>query len=350
MKNAKKLLFLSLVFFLTLLIAACGDDTVESQSNSNGTDTETATESSYPEKPINFIAPSGAGGAFDTALRSITKILGGTGLVEEQMTVEPKPGGGGTVFLADYATQQTQNDYQLFLSSPTLLINNLKKEGNTPYGYKDTTPLAALFQDYGVIAVGADSPFNDLESLFSHMKDNPSELSVAGGSGPGALDHLTFLIPAIEYGLDAAQIKYIPYDGKSESMTALLGGNSDVLASVASSVSEFLEAGEIKVLAVDAPERLPAPFDNVPTLNEVGIDAEFAIWRGIFGPKEMSEDAKTFWTTKLAEMVETEEWQAELEAKGWESMYRDADEFEALLAEQEESIRNVLKSLDMAAE
>ncbi|MEH7380295.1 tripartite tricarboxylate transporter substrate binding protein [Bacillus sp. JJ1533] len=329
---------------LITLITACSSNT-----NSNGvSESEGAKkESTYPEKPVTFVAPSGAGGAFDTALRSFTKVLTDTKIVEQQLTVEVKPGGGGSVFLAEYATQDVDNNYKLFLTSPTMLINHLKKDGNSPYGYQDTTPIATLFQDYGVIAVSADSQFNDLKSLFDYMKENPSDLSVAGGSAPGAVDHLSFLIPATDYGLNGAQLKYVPYDGKAESMTALLGGNADVLTSVASSVSEFLEAGKIKVLAVDAPERLPGAFADVPTMKELGINSDFAVWRGIFGPKNMTEEAKAYWEEKIAELVETDEWKAELEAKGWEHFYNDSEAFMEILKKQEESIKKVLDQLGM---
>jgi putative tricarboxylic transport membrane protein len=321
------------------LVTACSSST-----NGDGA----SKESTYPDKPVTFVAPSGAGGAFDTALRSFTKVLADTKIVEQQMTVEVNPGGGGSVFLAEYATKDVDNDNKLFLTSPTMLINHLKKDGNSPYSYQDTTPIATLFQDYGIIAVSADSEYNDLNTLFDHMKGNPSDLTIAGGSAPGALDHLSFLIPATDYGLDGAKLKYVPYDGKAESMTALLGGNADVLTSVASSVSEFLEAGKIKVLAVDAPERLPAPFEDVPTMKELGINSDFAIWRGIFGPKNMSEDAKAFWEEKIAELVETDEWQAELKAKGWEHFHSDSETFMEILQNQEESIKKVLEQLGMA--
>ncbi|MEI7672887.1 MAG: tripartite tricarboxylate transporter substrate binding protein, partial [Deltaproteobacteria bacterium] len=42
----------------------------------------------YPAKTITFVAPSGAGGAFDMALRSITKVLAETKIVDQQMLVE----------------------------------------------------------------------------------------------------------------------------------------------------------------------------------------------------------------------------------------------------------------------
>jgi len=329
-----------MLIVMVVLVAGCGSNTNGNSGTSDGP--------KYPEKPVTFVAPSGAGGAFDTALRSFTKVLADTKIVEQQMTVEVKPGGGGSVFLAEYATQDVNNDYKLFLTSPTMLINNIKKDGNSPYGYKDTTPIATLFQDYGVIAVSADSEFDDLKSLFDHMKANPTDLSVAGGSAPGAVDHLSFLIPATDYGLDGAKIKYVPYDGKAESMTALLGGNADVLTSVASSVSEFLEAGKIKVLAVDAPERLPGIFADVPTMKELGINSDFAIWRGIFGPKNMSEEAKAYWEEKIAELVEHDAWMEELKAKGWEHFYNDSEAFMEILEKQEASIRLVLEQLDMA--
>jgi putative tricarboxylic transport membrane protein len=100
--------------------------------------------SPYPSKAVTFVAPSGAGGAFDMALRSITKILAETKIVEQQMLVEARPGGGGSVFIMEYVIKDKKNDYKLFLSSPTMLINNLKREGNCPYTYKNVTPLASF--------------------------------------------------------------------------------------------------------------------------------------------------------------------------------------------------------------
>ncbi|WP_202945772.1 Bug family tripartite tricarboxylate transporter substrate binding protein [Acetonema longum] len=272
----KRMIFLVTgLMIIAMLVSACG-----------GAGNKAADEKTYPSKPVTFIAPSGAGGAFDQALRAITKVLNSTKIVEQQLLVEAKPGGGGSVFLAEYATNDKTNDYKLFLTSPVILVNNLKKEGSTPFGYKNTTPLAQFFVDYAVIAVRADSKYNDLKSLFNDMKADPSKLAVAGGSAPGSVDHLAILLPAKEYGIDVKKMKYIVYDGKAESMVALLGGNADVLSSVTASVASYLEAGKIKVLAVAAPQRLPGVFKDVPTLGELGIDGDFVIWRGVFGPEK----------------------------------------------------------------
>ncbi|MBE1441303.1 MULTISPECIES: Bug family tripartite tricarboxylate transporter substrate binding protein [unclassified Paenibacillus] len=334
---------------LAISLAACGNagSKPAAAGGEKGKDAAQPSASKYPEKAISLIAPSGAGGGWDMTARTIAKVLSETKSLDKPITVENKPGGGGTVFMAEYATKDVKDNYKLFVSSPPILINNLKKEGNTPFGYKDTTPLAQLTKDYGAIAVAANSKYNDLKSLLNDMKADPSKLTVAGGSAPGSMDHLVSILPAFKYGIDPKKIKYVSYDGGGEALTALLGGNADVLGTDASSLDQYLKAGKIKVLAVLAPQRLGGSMKDVPTVKEQGIDAEFLIWRGIFGPKEMNADAKKFWDDTLKKMVESEQWKKEMQANNWETDYKKADDFKAYLTAQETQVKDVLTALGM---
>lgn len=139
------------------------------------------TNSSYPDKPIKITAPSGARGGLDTTARAVTKVLLDTGLESQTMTIENKPGGGQAVGVADFVSQDSKDPYRLYLPSVPLIINNLKKEGNSPYSYNDLTPLAQLTKDYGAIVVPIDSKYNDLKTLFEDLKANPEEITLAGG-------------------------------------------------------------------------------------------------------------------------------------------------------------------------
>lgn len=302
----------------------------------------------YPTKTVTFVAPSGAGGAFDMALRAITKALTDAKLVDQQMLVEAKPGGGGSVFLAEYVLKDSKNDYKLFLTSPTMLINNLKKEGNSPFTYKNVTPLAQFFVDYAVIAVPANSRYKDIKSLFADMKNDPSKVSVVGGSGPGAVDHLSFLLPASKAGVDPQKVKYISYEGKAEAMAAILGNNGDVLTSVSASVVEYLEAGKVRVLAVNAPSRLGGVFKDVPTLREAGIPADFVIWRGVFGPAQMSADAKAYWIEAFTKLSKSKLWADELAKRGWDADFLAGDAFVKGLDQQNKDLAVLLSALGMA--
>lgn len=342
MKALKKISAVVTAGALALSLAAC------SSTQETGGKTKKEEGTGYPTKAITVVAPSGAGGGWDLTARSFTKILSETKLVKQPLTVENKPGGGGAVFMAEYATAQASNNDMLFVSSPPIIINNLKKEGNSPYGVKNTTPLAQLTRDYGAIVVKADSKFQDLKSVLDEVKANPSKLTFAGGSAPGSMDHLISILPAFKYGVDPTKIKYVSYDGGGEAITALLGGNADVIGTDASSVKEFLKAGKVRVLAITAPERLGGDYADVPTAQEQGIDAEFTIWRGIFGPEKMSKEAKTYWGKTISKLVDSSEWKQEVESQGWELEYKNSADFKEFLQDQEGLVNELLTALGMA--
>jgi putative tricarboxylic transport membrane protein len=337
---------------LTASLMACGNGgtTTDSSSAAPATTASAApakATSKYPEKPLTIVAPSGAGGGWDTTARSIAKVLAETKIVDKTISVENKPGGGGAVFMAEYATKDVKDDYKLFVSSPPILINNLKKEGNSPYGYNDATPLAQLTKDFGAIAVAKDSKYNDLKSLLADLKADPSKITIAGGSAPGSMDHLVAILPAFKFGVDPKKVKYVSYDGGGEALTALLGKNADVIGTDASSLDQYLKAGKIKVLAVAAPQRLGGNFKDVPTMKEQGVDAEFLIWRGIFGPKNMTADAKAYWEGALKKLSESDEWKKSLQANNWESEYKSSADFKTYLGQQEALVKDILTALGM---
>ncbi|MET3287644.1 UNVERIFIED_CONTAM: putative tricarboxylic transport membrane protein [Brevibacillus sp. OAP136] len=348
MKSTKhKWVTLVLSGLMAVGLTACGGGGNASAPATSSEKPQEQAASAYPEKPISIIAPSGAGGGLDKTARSLTKILQQTNLVTKTMTVENKPGGGQSVGLADFVTQDTKNSYKLLLPSTPIVINHLKKDGNSPFSHNDMTPLAQLTKDYGAIVVRADSKYKDLQSLFNDLKADPSKFTIAGGSAPGSLDHLTIMMPAVKAGIDPKKIKYISYDGGGEAIAALLGGNADVLATDVSGSGEFVKAGKIRVLAVSSPERLTGLFQETPTYKEAGYDTELVNWRGVFGPKDMSPDAVAFWQDKLKALSQTDEWKQELAANSWDDGYKNADDFKKYLDEQEKMFKDILTQLGM---
>lgn len=329
---------------LALSLVACSSSSTGSSKEADNNSKEAA---AYPEKPITVTAPSGAGGGLDTTARALSKVLLETELSKTIITVENKPGGGQAVGLADFVSQNPADPYRLYLPSVPLLINNLKREGNSPYSFKDLTPLAQLTKDYGAIVVPADSKYKDLKSLFADLKKDPDSLTLAGGSAPGSQDHLVAMLPAVKAGVDATKIKFISYDGGGEAMTALIGGNADVLATDISGTGEYLKSKKVRVLGVSSPERLKGTYADIPTYKEEGIDAEFTIWRGLFGPKDMPDYAVDYWNKTLSEMSRTPEWQQVLESNGWEDGYKNSEDFAAFLEEQEKLVKEILTSLNM---
>jgi putative tricarboxylic transport membrane protein len=284
----------------------------------------------------------------DTTARVLSKTFNETVLVKQTINIENKPGGGQTTGLSHFITNDKDNSYKLLLPSTPIVINYLRKEATSPYSYADMKPLAQLTTDYGAIVVSADSKYKDLPSLFEDLKKDPQSITFAGGSGPGSMDHLVVMLPAIKAGIDPKTIKYTSYDAGGAAMVALLGGHAQALTTGLSETKAYLQAGKVRVLAVSAPERVGGDFKDIPTYKEAGYDAEFINWRGLFGVKNMSPDAVKYWEGQIKALTETKEWKKELELNGWEDGYKNSEDFGKFLEDQDKVIKEVLTQLEMA--
>jgi putative tricarboxylic transport membrane protein len=189
--------------------------------------------------------------------------------------------------------------------------------------------------DYGVIAVAGDSEISSLTELLDKIKSDPSSVAVAGGSAVGGWDHLKVLIDSNAAGIDDVRtIKYVAFEGGGEAVTQLPGGHVQAFSGDMSEAKGFVDSGDIKVLAVLAPDRLPSTFDKFPTAREQGIDAVGANWRGFYAPGGMSDDAYAFWADSIAKVYASEEWKGIMTANGLMPLDLSGDAFEAFVAEQ----------------
>lgn len=341
--NRKRWIMFVLTLVLTLGLAACGG-----ANTTGGNESEKEKESTYPEKAITIMAPSGAGGGLDMASRLVAKLAVEQELVDQPISVENKPGGGQVIGTTEFALKEVGNDYKLLLASTPLVLNYIKKEGNASVSFRDVTPLARMQVDYGVIAVKADSTFKDLNSFLDALKSDPSSITISGGGAPGTWDYLNSILVAEANGVDGSKVKYTAYDGGGEAVTALLGGNTDILTSDLSSVAEYIKSGDIRVLGIGSKERLTGEFANIPTYKEQGIDVVTENWRGLYGPKDMSPEAKEYWEETLKTISESDEWKAELAAAGIQDGYMNSEDWIASMESEEKMYLELYKKLGLA--
>ena len=352
----KKLMHFVLTSILMVGLAACGSGANSESSGSSQTAPSNgsnaageAPKANYPEKPITFMAPAGAGGGLDVMARTMAKVLPQLNLVDETITVENRPGGGQVTGTTEFANKEIGNDYKLMITSTPFVLNYIKKEGTAPVSFRDVTPLARLQMDFEGIAVRADSKYQDLQSFLADLKADPSKLTIVGGGAPGTLDYLNSILVADKAGVDITKVKYLAYDGGGEAMTALLGGNADAMTSDLSSFAEYVKAGQVRVLGIGAPARVEG-FDDIPTYKEQGIDLVVINWRGVFGPKDMSAEAKAFWEDVLQKLSDSPEWKAELEKIGLQNGYLGSEDFIKYLETEEATYLETLQKLGLAKE
>lgn len=293
----------------------------------------------YPTRPFEFIAPSGAGGGWDTTIRFTAKVLESQGIVTQPMPVTNKPGGGGAVGLA-YLQKKKGNPYTFIVYSPPLLLINLT--GQTPLSFKDTTPIAMLINDFGAFAVPKNSPYKTIIDVMEAIKKDPKSVKVGGASSAGSMDHIQFLQAAKAAGVE--NLKEIPYIALQEgSMSALLGEHVDILSTGMAETVGLLESGDVRVLAITAPKRInDGALAQVPTLKEAGINTVFINWRGIFGTPNMPDYAKDYMAKSLKKMNETKEWNEICKRNGWTKAFMGPEDFKTFLDAANDEYKNLL--------
>ncbi|ASK64378.1 hypothetical protein CFK37_11065 [Virgibacillus phasianinus] len=314
-----------LFVLLVLLLAACSN----SESASSGKD--------YPSKNIEVIAPASPGGGWDLTARSIQKVLTDNELVDQNINVINKPGGGGEV---GWKYLQSKDSHHLAINSSLVLTNNLL--GSSDLTYKDFTPIATLATEWQSLAVPADSKYGSLEELMKQLKKDPSSIKVGVGPALGNDDHLSFVQAAREYGVNPTEVDFLVYEGGGDVVTALLGHHVDVVTTSVSEVHDQHLAGKVKILAISSEKRLE-DLKEVPTFKEQGVDMVFPHWRGVMGPPDMTEEEIAYWDEKLGKMVETEEWKDVLKNNNWEGFYKDSKETKKFLDEQAELYEGLVK-------
>ncbi len=251
-----------------------------------------------PQNP-ECIAPANPGGGWDFTCRQVGKTLQDLGLVPGTVQVTNLAGGGGGVAFAQVVNKRN-DDNDLVVAASSATATRLA-QGAYPGNTMDQVRwLASVGADYGIIAVAADSDINTLPELLDQIKADPRSISIAGGSAVGGWDHLKVLLAAQKAGIDDVRtIKYVAFDGGGEAVTQLLAGSVQAFTGDASEAKGFVDSGDIKVIAVLAPERLEGDFAAFPTAKEQGIDVVGANWRGFYAPGGMSDDAYDYWVDSI---------------------------------------------------
>ena len=301
----------------------------------------------YDPGSTECIAPANAGGGWDFTCRQVGKTLYDLKIVPDPVQVTNLAGGGGGVAYAEVVNKRDK-DNNLIVAASSATSTRLG-QGAFPGNTMDQVRwVAAVGSDYGVIAVAKDSPINTLPELLEKVKSDPTSVAFAGGSAVGGWDHLKVLIAAKAAGIDdARKIKYVAFEGGGEAVTQLLGGHVQAFTGDLSEAKGFVDSGDIKVLAVLAPERLPGDFSKFPTAKEQGIDAVGANWRGFYAPGGMSDDAYNFWVEAVKKVYASDEWKKIMAENGLMPLDLSGDAFRTFVAEQVAKTEQLSKEIGL---
>lgn len=249
------------------------------------------------------------------------------------------PGAGGTIGLSQVAQMHGESTTLMVMGITMLGAININGSG---VSLGDVTPIARLADDYDVLVVPADSPYDSVDDLVADWEQDPSTFPIGGGS-LGSLDQMIVAQIAGEAGMEPASINYMAHSDGAELATALLSGTISASVSGMADFQDQVEAGRLKILAVSAEE--PVPGIDAPTLIEEGYDVSLTNWRGIVAPPGLEPEEVTELETIVTEMIESETWADALERNQWTDTSLIGEDFARNLDEEIQLVDDIWSEL-----
>jgi tripartite-type tricarboxylate transporter receptor subunit TctC len=282
----------------------------------------TALAQPYPSKPITMVVPFPPGGVADIVGRPLAAQMEKT--LKQPVVVVNRTGAGGAVGMASVA-KAAPDGYTILmgLSSISIFPVSDRINGRQPaYELKDFAPVALITADPTVLIVGADSPWTTLKEFVASAKAYPGKINYSSSGVYGTL-HVAMEIFANAAGI---QLFHVPYQGGGPALTALLGGQVHALASGPAPAVGQIKAGKVRALASWSSERL-ALLPEIPTFKELGYDAEFYIWSGVFAPAPVPTPVLDRLRLAVREAATSEEFKGAMEKVQTPVHYLDAPAF-----------------------
>lgn len=288
-----------------------------------------------------IMAPAAPGGGWDQTARSLQAVMQSEG-ISGNVQVMNVPGAGGTIGLAQFASQQKGNPNALIVGGYVMVGAILTNQ--SPVTLADVTPIARLTGEYEAIVVPANSEIQNIGQLVEKLKADPGSVSWAGGSA-GGVDHIGAGLIAKAAGVDPTKINYIAYSGGGEALAAILGGQVTVGISSYGEFQAQVAAGTLRLLAVSSAERIAGA--DAPTLKESGLDVVVQNWRMVAAAPGLTDEQKAAISADVEKLVKSAGWQETLKTKNWQDTYLTGAAFQEQLAKDIAATETILKDIGL---
>lgn len=234
----------------------------------------------FPEKPIEVIVSSSAGGSTDVMARQLCKIA--EEKLGQPLAIVNKGGGSGAVAYKEL-TEKKPDGYTLVAWFLSIVTHKLL--GNLPYNHRDFEHIITHNYEPCALIVPANSPYKTLREFINSAKQKPGQVKMSVVS-KGSTTHAAVL--ALEYDL-GLKFNFVEQIGGANVLTMVSGGHVDCAVVASGEAVSGAKNGLVRVLGIIGDERVEA-IKEVPTFKEEGYNISVVIKRGFMLPKGTPKD------------------------------------------------------------
>lgn len=275
---------------------------------------------SYPTKPVRFVI----GPAPDLLPRLIAQRLSESW--GQQVIVDQRPGAGG-VIAGDLVSKATPDGYTWLMSTGSFYVLDALYP-RLPYNMvRDLTPVTLMATLPFIAVVHPSLPAKSLADLVQLAKASPGKLNY-GSAGSGTTTQLA----AELFKLSAkVNIVHVPYKGVAAAVTDLLGGQVQLMFSIAQGAVPHIQSGKLRALAITSPRRSPA-VPEVPTIAEAGFaEIDIVGWNGIHMPFNTPRALVARVNADVRRIIDQKETKERMIAAGFDIADTTVAQFEAYI-------------------
>jgi tripartite-type tricarboxylate transporter receptor subunit TctC len=262
----------------------------------------TIAHAAFPDHPINFIVPWGAGGGADLLARTSSKIMETTlGVSLPVINVE---GADGMVGMTKLLTSPADGYSVAVLIGDTYSLLSRKAP---PFKAADIIPLAIMIQQPSGLWVDAKSPWKTWNDVVAASKAKALTVAMTGF---GSADDIT----ARYLKSKGTNLQSVPFANPGMRYSSILGGNADLLYEQTGDVRSYFDSGKMRPLIFFYPKRVDIPaFADVPVSKELGIDVTMPQFRAIVVKAGTPPDRVKMLADALQKVAATPEFKAYLQ-------------------------------------
>lgn len=300
---------------------------------------------SYPAKPIRWIVPSAASGAFDNATRALAPVL--STQVGQPLIVENRGGSAGVAGM-EQAARAAPDGYTLLTAGGSQMVFNKYFYPKLPYDpTRDFAPISLIADLPIALWVHASIPPRSLKELVAYAKANPGKLNY-GTAGVGHIFHLATETFAQQAGVD---LVHVPYKGIAPAMLEFAAGRIQLIFSATSAnINSLAKAGKAFAVVGGVDKRMQH-LPDVPSFAEFGYtNMDAPNWIGLVAPTGTPAEIVNRWQREIVKALTAPEVLKIYDAQSYLAVSNTPEQFTRQLAREHAIWGPFIKKLGITLE